>query len=134
MKNRDVIVGVVLVALIAAGVFFVRSRSAPTEVPAGQAAGGSPEPTTTDDALPDATTADATAEIGGLRLTLSLTPKPPVVLEAFQARVRAEADGMPVALENGRISFEMVMPMGDHRYSLVSGDDGWHEAAVVLPT
>lgn len=134
MKNRDVIVGILLVALIAAGVFFVRSRSAPTEVPAGQAAAGSAERAAADDALPDATTADATADLGGLRLTLSLTPKPPVVLETFQVRVRVRAGGTPASLDNGRVSFEMVMPMGDHRYTLVPGEDGWHEAAVVLPT
>ncbi len=34
---------------------------------------------------------------------------------------------------NGRISFEMTMPMGDHRYSLVPAADGWQEAEVVLP-
>jgi len=38
-----------------------------------------------------------------------------------------------MALEGGRISFEMTMPMGDHRYSLVPGDDGWQEAEVTLP-
>jgi hypothetical protein len=48
--------------------------------------------------------------------------------------VRAEAGGSPVVLEGGRVSFEMSMPMGDHRYSLVPGADGWQEAAVVLPT
>jgi hypothetical protein len=32
------------------------------------------------------------------------------------------------------VSFEMTMPMGDHRYALVPGEEGWLEAAVVLPT
>jgi hypothetical protein len=36
-------------------------------------------------------------------------------------------------LEQGRISFEMTVPMGDHRYALVVGDDGWLETTVVLP-
>lgn len=147
MKNRDVTVGILLVALIAAGVFFVRSRTAPTEVPAGQTAAAAGEQMSADDALPDATTADAFADLGDVRLTLSLTPKPPVVLETFQVRVSASAvhaaarttagtdtadETLPI--EDGRVSFEMVMPMGDHRYTLVPGDDGWYEAAVVLPT
>jgi hypothetical protein len=38
-----------------------------------------------------------------------------------------------VPLEAGRISFEMSMPMGDHRYSLVPAADGWQEAEAVLP-
>jgi len=37
------------------------------------------------------------------------------------------------AREGARISFEMTMPMGDHRYSPVPGRDGWQEADVVLP-
>ena len=31
------------------------------------------------------------------------------------------------------VSFEMKMPMGDHRYTLVAGTDGWQQAEVVLP-
>ena len=41
--------------------------------------------------------------------------------------------GAPVAARGGRVSFEMTMPMGDHRYSLVPRADGWQEAEVVLP-
>ena len=36
-------------------------------------------------------------------------------------------------LTDGRIWFEMKMPMGDHRYTLVAGQDGWYDAEVVLP-
>jgi hypothetical protein len=56
-----------------------------------------------------------------------------VALEKTRVRVRADANGSPVAIENGRVSFEMAMPMGDHRYTLVPGEDGWLEAEAVLP-
>ena len=95
---------------------------------------GAPAPAADDEALPDVTLADGSADIGGVRITLSVSPNPPVAFATTRVRVRAEANGSPVAIENGRVSFEMVMPMGDHRYSLVSGEDGWQEAAVVLPT
>ena len=88
-----------------------------------------------DDALPDVTLADGFADAGeGVRITLSVTPNPPVGMAKTLVRVRTELNGSPVAIENGRISFEMVMPMGDHRYSLLPGEEGWLEAAVVLPT
>jgi hypothetical protein len=147
MKNRDVVVGVVLVALIAAGVYLVRSRSAPSEVPAGQSATPAGEQVRADEALPDVTLTDAFVDVADVRVTLSLTPKPPVVLETF--RVRVSAFAVPAAarttagaaaadealpIENGRVSFEMVMPMGDHRYALAAGEAGWQEATVVLPT
>ena len=32
-----------------------------------------------------------------------------------------------------RVSFEMRMPMGEHRYLLLPGPDGWLEADVMLP-
>ena len=61
------------------------------------------------------------------------SPGPPVAFQENRFRVRVESANGPVALEDGRISFEMTMPMGDHRYSLVAGADGWQEAEVVLP-
>jgi hypothetical protein len=48
-------------------------------------------------------------------------------------RVRAKSAGVAVPLEGAQVSFEMTMPMGDHRYSLVAGQDGWLEAETVLP-
>jgi len=87
-----------------------------------------------DDALPDVTLADGSADAGeGVRITLSLNPQPPVAFAKTKVRVRVEAGGSPVRLDAGRISFEMTMPMGDHRYSLVPGTDGWQEAEVILP-
>jgi hypothetical protein len=62
-----------------------------------------------------------------------VTPNPPVAFAKTRVRVRAEVGGAPVVLDGGRVSFEMSMPMGDHRYVLVPGEDGWQEADVVLP-
>ena len=83
--------------------------------------------------MPDVTRADGAVEVAHVRVTLSVTPRPPAALAKERVRVRVEADGAPVALDGGWISFEMAMPMGDHRYVLVPGADGWQEAEVVLP-
>ncbi|HYN41051.1 MAG TPA: hypothetical protein VE129_04675, partial [Thermoanaerobaculia bacterium] len=60
-------------------------------------------------------------------------PRPIPAFEKIRFRLRAESGGAPVAFGSGRVSFEMTMPMGDHRYTLVPGAEGWHEAEVVLP-
>ena len=124
MNIKTTLVGMALLAVLAAGAWWARSPS-PTAAPALVAG---------DDALPDVTLADGTADAGGVPITLSVTPNPPVALATFHVRVRAEANGSPAAIEAGRVSFEMAMPMGDHRYSLAPGNAGWQEAAVVLPT
>jgi len=140
MEGRRTAIGIVVLALVATGVFWVRARTVGTgTVPAGQTAPSSagqraPAQAGGDDALPDVTLAEGTADVGGVRITLSVTPNPPVALATFRVRVRAEANGSPAAIEAGRVSFEMAMPMGDHRYTLVPGEAGWQEAAVVLPT
>ena len=45
-----------------------------------------------------------------------------------------EVAGRPATLEAGRIWFEMTMPMGDHRYTLVADPQGAQVADVTLPT
>ena len=129
MRRRELIVGLALLAVLAAGAWWARSPS-PTAASAPNAAA----PAAGDEALPDVTFAERTADVGGVRITLSVLPNPPVALATFRVRVRAEANGSPAGIEAGRVSFEMAMPMGDHRYTLVPGEAGWQEAAVVLPT
>ena len=140
MEGRRTAIGIVVLALVATGVFWVRSRTVGTgTVPAGQTAPSvagqrASAPAAGDDALPDVTLAEGTADVGGVRVTLSVTPNPPVAFATFRVRARADANGAPVVLDGGRVSFEMSMPMGDHRYALVPGEEGWLGAAVVLPT
>ena len=129
MNIKTTLVGMALLAVLAAGAWWARSPS-PTAAPAPNAAA----PAAGDDALPDVTLSEGTADVGGVRIALSVTPNPPVALATFRVRVRAEAYGSPAPIEAGRVSFEMAMPMGDHRYALVPGEAGWQEAAVVLPT
>jgi hypothetical protein len=131
VKVNSTVVGLVVFGFVAAGAYFVKSRSAPAEAPAaGQMA---PMSASGDDALPDVTLAAGTVDAGDVRLTLSITPQPPIAFAKMRVRVRAETGGRPVTLEGGRVLFEMTMPMGDHRYSLVSAVGGWQEAEVVLP-
>jgi len=128
MNIKTTLVGIALLAVLAAGAWWARSPS-PTAATAPNAAA----PAAGDEALPDVTFAERTADVGGVRITLSVLPNPPVALATFRVRVRAEANGSPAGIEAGRVSFEMAMPMGDHRYSLVAGQNGWQEAEVTLP-
>jgi hypothetical protein len=125
MNHKSTLLALALLAVLAAGAWWARSPT--SSVPASM------HPASGDDDLPDVTFAAGVVGAGGVRITLVVTPNPPVALEKTRVRVRADANGSPVAIENGRVSFEMVMPMGDHRYTLVPGEDGWLEAEAVLP-
>ena len=140
MKLNSTLIGLLVLGLVAAGVLWVRSRSphVPTQPAAlaTQAAASSAATSAASvegETLPDVTFASAAVDASNVRITLSLTPNPPVGLAKTRVRVQAESGGSPVALEGGRVTFEMTMPMGDHRYSLVAGQDGWQEAEVILP-
>jgi len=141
MKNSATIVGLVVLAVVGAGVWWVRSPSPSAgHLPTASAreAPSVPAPASArqgegDEALPDVTLAGGSVNSGDARITLSLTPQPPVAFAKTCVRVRTEVNGSPAVLEGGSVSFEMTMPMGDHRYSLVAGQDGWQEAEVTLP-
>ena len=77
-----------------------------------------------DGAMPDVTRGEASMNVGDARVTLAVEPGPPVAFRENRFRVRVESASGPMSLEDGRISFEMKMPMGDHRYSLVAGRTG----------
>jgi hypothetical protein len=86
--------------------------------------------------MPDLTRADRVATVGGFRVRLSASPHPPVAFEPIRFRVRVESGSdasRARLLENARVAFDMTMPMGEHRYTLIRGDAGWYEAEVVLP-
>jgi hypothetical protein len=104
---------------VLAGGFWVRGWNARTS-------GGAAEP-------PDVTFTDGVVAVGDVRITLSIAPHPPYAFEKIHLRVRAEDHGRAVRIENARVSFEMRMPMGEHRYVLVPRADGWLEADAVLP-
>mgnify|MGYP001313646249 CR=1 FL=1 len=134
MRTRDTLLGLIVLALVAGGVYWTRTRGHGAAPAMHDGPANPPMATPAEADLPDATRADATAATGDLRVTLSVSPRPPVAFSTKRFRVRVtSAAGAPVALDEGRIRFEMVMPMGDHRYTLVPAADGWHEAEVVLP-
>lgn len=130
MKLRETLLGLLALAIVAGGAWWARGRGAAERAPA---AGAPNAPAAADVAsLPDVTLADASVEQGGVRLVLS-ADRPILAFSKVRFRARAESNGAAVPLEEGRLSFEMTMPMGDHRYRLVPGADGWQEAEVVLP-
>jgi hypothetical protein len=134
VKLRDTLLGLLAVALVAGGVYWTRTRSHGAAPPSHGGPSNAPMVSGGADELPDAGMADVTVAVGDLRMTLSVSPRPPIAFSTKRFRVRVtSADGTPVALDEGRISFEMVMPMGDHRYTLLPSADGWLEAEVVLP-
>jgi hypothetical protein len=125
----------VILALVLAGGIWARGRHV-------RMSGGVAAP-------PDVTRADVAVDVGDVRLTLSIAPRPPVAFTPIRIRVRAEMlagrDGQEpratgpapalrlASLESARISFEMAMPMGEHRYTFGPREGGWHSAEVVLP-
>jgi hypothetical protein len=122
---RRTALGVLVLVLLIGGGLWVRERQA---IKTGGADRTAP---------PDVTRADAVVDTDNVRVTLSLSPRPPIGFKKFKTRVRLEArsflPGTPV-LQNPRISFEMAMPMGDNRYALKPAPDGWLEAEVLLPS
>lgn len=132
MKLRDTLLGLLVLAAVLGGFLWARSRSGAATPPAG-VPGNAPAAAPVDPAnLPDATLADASLDLGDVRVVLS-ADRPVVAFAKSRFRVRAEKDGQAVPIGDGHLSFEMAMPMGDHRYALVGGEDGWQVAEVVLP-
>jgi len=144
VRRAAALLGLAAFCVVVVAAFWMGSRpstpaATPVTVPAAASAGSG------DDAVPDITNADGVSDAGGVRITVSLEPRPPAALAAFKVRVFASvlastdpASAMLsprklVPFEAGRIRFEMTMPMGEQRYSLVPGPQGAQEAAVVLP-
>lgn len=130
MKLRETLLGLLVLALLAGGAWWVRGRGRAAAPPGVPAKAGEAAPPAAP--LPDVTLADGSVDVGDVRLVLS-ADRPVVAFAKARFRVRAESNGTAVPLEGGRLSFEMTMPMGDHRYTLVPGTEGWQEAEVFLP-
>lgn len=116
----EVVLGLVVVAAIAAVSLAIRQRQAPGD--------GSPAAD-----VPDISQADATLDLGDVRIVVSAGPRPLRAFSRNRFRFRAEKGGAPATLDDGVVSFTMTMPMGDHRHALASAADGWQEAEAVLP-
>ena len=119
-RVAEIVLGLVVVAAIAAVSFAVRQR---------QAAGGGSRAAD----VPDVSRADATLDLGAVRIVVSAGPRPLLAFSRNRFRFRAERAGAPVALADAVVSFTMTMPMGDHRHALVPAADDWQEAEAVLP-
>lgn len=129
MKTGKTVIGIVVVAALAAGVWWTstsrRMGMAPTAATVPETSFGAD--------LPDVSLHDASVDAAGATITMAVSPNPPVAFAKTRVRVRADVNGTPALLEQGRVTFEMEMPMGDHRYTLVAASDGWLEADVALP-
>ncbi len=132
MKLRDTLLGLLVLGAVLGGVLWARSRSGAANTPADGSPAALVAPRIDPATLPDATLADASVDLGDVRVVLS-ADRPVVAFAKSRFRVRAEKDGAAVPIGDGHLSFEMAMPMGDHRYALVGGEDGWHVAEVLLP-
>lgn len=137
MNQRSTVVGMLVLALLVAGMYVARSRqTAAVPLASGQRAETrttAPSTTGADDSLPDATLVEVTLFDGDVAFRTALSPTPPVAFRTVRVRIRPERDGAPLALGGGSVAFEMVMPMGDHIYTLSTAPDGWYEADVTLP-
>ena len=124
---RSTILGLAIVAAIVGGTFWARHRTLPIQ---GATAGSSAY----SESVPDVSRTAATVDDGGVRVTASLAPAPPAAFSMFRIRVQTRTAGGLTVLQGGRVSFEMRMPMGEHRYGLKPTSDGWQEADVMLPS
>ena len=133
MKFREILLGLVVLALLGGGVWWARGRGRAGKPAAGPAALPPVHMNVNGAPAPDVTLADGSVGLGDVRVVLSVAPRPILAFAKNRFRVRVESGGAALPFDAGRISFEMTMPMGDHRYSLVPAADGWQEAEVVLP-
>ena len=133
MKLRETLLGLVVLALVLGGVWWVRGRSHAGKPLAGGSAKTDASGGVANGPAPDVTLADQGVDAGGVRFSLSIEPRPILAFAKIRFRVRAESGGAPLELLYGHLSFEMSMPMGDYHYRLVPVADGWQEAEVVLP-
>jgi hypothetical protein len=134
VRVSSTIFGLVVLGLVLAGVFWARQRPLPSKgAAAGPIASAEVLSGTGDEAVPDVSIDDAVVQAGDARIEVSIAPHPPVALANVRVRVRADVNGAPRDFQGGRVSFEMTMPMGEHRYGLRPGAEGWQEADVVLP-
>lgn len=138
MKRRETVLGLLVLALVAGGVWWARGRGpagSSTAAPASppKKAGARPNNLVTAAETPDVTLADQSADAGGVRISLSVSPRPIHAFEKLRFRVRADSAGAPLELAYSHLRFEMRMPMGDHNYRLIPRADGWMDAEVVLP-
>jgi hypothetical protein len=120
LRVAETVVGLAVVVAIAAVSVAVRQHQAARD--------GAPAAD-----VPDVSRADATLDLGDVRIAVSAGPRPLLAFARNRFRFRAEAGGAPVALADAVVSFTMSMPMGDHRHALVPAIDGWQEAEAVLP-
>ena len=142
MKLRETLLGLLVLALVLGGVWWVRSRR-PSEkkvpaapAPAGNAGAGAataPRVVTATES-PDVTLADQSADAGGVRLSLSVATRPILAFTKIRFRVHADSGGVPLELAYAHLIFEMTMPMGNHNYRLIPAAGGGLEAEVVLPS
>ncbi len=124
MKYSQTIAGMLVVALIGLTVYWVRTRQP----------GPSDALTAADSALPDITRHEGRAPSGGVTIVAAIDPAPPVAYAIFTLRIGAVTTQGAAAIDDARVSFDMAMPMGEHRYRLVAGAGGTVTADVTLPT
>ena len=128
MGRRDLLLGLVVLAAIATGVYLTRGPG--PQAPSGSAADHAD--------LPDLSLADARLEVGDVAVQVEVPARPIVAFEPnlllFHFVEAGAPDGDVVAVEEPAVSFTMKMDMGKNRYALVpAARPGWLQAEFVLP-
>ena len=123
---RKDLLGIVALAAVVAGVGWARAIGA---------AGDRATVESNSSATADVTLVDRSIEVDDLQVRVSLPSRPVVAMSPSRVRVRVVGSpgGRPLVLERGSLVLEMAMPMGQQRYRLIDGEDGWQEASIELP-
>jgi len=132
--RRDLILGVLVAAAIAAAVYVTGSREEPA---AGERPGSGGALAPAPD-VPNLSADDARLEVGGATVLVQASDRPIRAFEKNRLLFRfegvGEKAGEPLAAEEAVVSFTMKMDMGKHRYTLVpAAREGWLQAEFVLP-
>lgn len=137
MKNLNLIIGLLVAAALAAGVYYAEvARDAAGEAPpvAAEPPVASPGAEIVEGQVPDVTLEDGTFRVADLLVRVEVPRRP---IKAYEERAYrfhvTDVTGAPVTLDGGVVKFNMSMDMGRHHYALVGEGDGWYGIKAPIP-
>jgi hypothetical protein len=137
MKNLNLIIGLTVAATLVVGIYFARqAREAAGEAPptGTEAVADESQDEISEGLVPDVTREDGIFRVGGIHVQVVIPTRPIKAYEETAYRFRFEdAGGKALALEAGKVKFNMSMDMGRHHYALEAAEDGWYVAKAPIP-